>query len=65
MHSSIACFAGRRAQAHAECLSTACRSILRSSGPRGFLAGLLPRTLSLAGSLFVLPFSIESIENAT
>ena len=28
----------------------------------GFFAGLLPRTASLAGSLFVFPFTMETVQ---
>ena len=49
-------------QAHAVTISVALRQILAASGWRGLFAGLLPRTASLAGSLFVMPFSIETVE---
>uniref|UniRef100_A0A7S0P2B5 Mitochondrial carrier protein n=1 Tax=Calcidiscus leptoporus TaxID=127549 RepID=A0A7S0P2B5_9EUKA len=51
-------------QAHAVSLLAACAHIRRTAGARGFCAGLVPRTVSLAGSLFVLPFSIEALQTA-
>jgi len=49
-------------QAHAMPLQDACRDIYRASGMRGFLSGLVPRTVSLAGSLCVVPFAIETLQ---
>ena len=49
-------------QAHAISIGDACRAISKSGGARGFWAGLLPRTASLAGSLFVFPFSVEQFQ---
>lgn len=49
-------------QAHAVSLPDACRAIHAAAGARGFWAGLLPRTGSLAGSLFVMPFAVESLQ---
>jgi hypothetical protein len=50
-------------QAHAVSIGTACAT-LRAAAPgfRGFWAGILPRTASLTGSLFVMPFSIELLQ---
>ena len=49
-------------QAHAVSFGVACQHILAKSGPRGFYGGLLLRTTSLAGSMFVFPFSIETAQ---
>ncbi len=48
--------------AHAVSLPAACAAIMRSGGRAGFFAGLLPRTISLTGSLFVMPFTIEALQ---
>lgn len=50
--------------AHAVPLGSALRQ-LRLAGPGrfgGFFTGLLPRTASLTGSLFVMPFAIERLQ---
>mmetsp|Transcript_31438 Transcript_31438/g.65829 ORF Transcript_31438/g.65829 Transcript_31438/m.65829 type:complete len:128 (-) Transcript_31438:209-592(-) len=49
-------------QAHSRSFVESCRAIRASSGRRGFLAGLVPRTISLVGSLFTVPFAIERIQ---
>lgn len=49
-------------QAHAVGLGRACREIRASAGLRGFWGGLLPRTVSLSGSLFIMPFAIETLQ---
>ena len=49
-------------QAHAVSFGVAFQHILSKSGPRGFYGGLLLRTTSLAGSMFVFPFSIETAQ---
>lgn len=49
-------------QAHASAFTESCRSIYAIAGRRGFMAGLLPRTISLVGSLFTVPFTIERIQ---
>lgn len=49
-------------QAHAVSFGVACQQILAKSGPRGFYGGLLLRTTSIAGTMFVFPFSIETVQ---
>ena len=49
-------------QAGAVSLPQACRAIAAKAGLRGFFGGLLPRTASLSGSLFVFPFTIETVQ---
>ena len=50
-------------QAHAAGLGCAVRAIYEArGGMRGFFHGLLPRTLSLSGSLFIVPFTIELLQ---
>ena len=49
-------------QAEALSVREVCRAIAAKAGARGFFAGLLPRTASLAGSLFVFPFTIETVQ---
>ena len=53
---------GAHQQAHATDISTSLVQ-LRSPGGAGLWAGLLPRTLSLSGSLFIVPFSLEIVQN--
>lgn len=48
-------------QAHALSISAACKALAATGGVRAFFGGLLPRTVSLAGSLFVMPFTIEAL----
>ena len=49
-------------QAHAVSFPEACRRIIARAGYGGFYGGLLTRTASLAGSLFVFPFTIECVQ---
>ncbi len=49
-------------QAHAVGLRTACGEIWRAGGIRRFWGGLLPRSISLSGSLFIMPFAIETLQ---
>ena len=49
-------------QAHLTPLVDTCRAIYAKAGLRGFFGGLLPRTASLAGSLFIFPFTIETVQ---
>lgn len=50
-------------QAHSVSISTACREIARSGKGLGpWFLGLLPRTCSLTGSLFMMPFAIETLQ---
>ena len=49
-------------QAHQVSLSSACQRIAAAGGAAGFFGGLIPRTLSLAGSLFVMPFTVETLQ---
>ena len=49
-------------QAHQVSLLTACREISAAGGLRSFFGGLAPRTTSLAGSLFIFPFTVEAAQ---
>lgn len=50
-------------QAHATDLRSALLAIHQARGGfRGFYHGLMPRTLSLSGSLFIVPFTIELLQ---
>lgn len=49
-------------QANLTPLGETVRSIYARAGLRGFVAGLLPRTASLAGTLFVFPFTVERVQ---
>lgn len=49
-------------QAHGVPFLEACNQIRRSAGVKGFFLGLLPRTCSLAGSLFVFPLTVETVQ---
>jgi hypothetical protein len=49
-------------QAHAMSLGAACREIASRGGVSGFFSGLLPRTVSLSGSLFIFPFTMEVLQ---
>jgi hypothetical protein len=53
---------GAYQQAHAVGIGEACAAIKRQFGYRGFWGGLLPRTGSLAGSLFVFSFGVEHVQ---
>ena len=48
-------------QAHHVPLIEAARAIRAASGVGGFFAGIVPRTMSIAGSLFVVPFTMEAL----
>lgn len=49
-------------QAHASTIKASVRTIVESSGLRGLYGGLMTRTVSLAGSLFIFPFTIEIVQ---
>lgn len=49
-------------QARSVTVSAACREIAATGGLNSFYRGLVPRTLTLAGSLFVIPFTIRELQ---
>ena len=49
-------------QANNASISTACREMYATGGGTSFFRGILPRTLTLAGSLFVIPCAIEFLQ---
>ena len=50
-------------QAHAVSIREAVRQLVGGArGWRGLFGGLVPRTASLAGSLFIMPFSVETLQ---
>jgi len=58
--SQVPCTIAAYQQAHALGIAAACRAIHRTG--LGFFAGLTARTASLAGSLFVFPFTMEELQ---
>lgn len=49
-------------QAHGVTITAACRDIAASGGLRAFYRGVVPRTVTLAGTLLVIPAAIEAIQ---
>lgn len=49
-------------QARGVTILAACREIAATGGWRSFFRGLVPRTLTLAGTLFVIPFTIRELQ---
>ena len=58
--SQVPCTIAAYQQAHALGIGAACAAISRTG--IGFFAGLTARTASLAGSLFVFPFTMEELQ---
>lgn len=49
-------------QANNVTISTACREMYAAGGFRSFYRGIIPRTITLAGSLFVIPITIAAVQ---